>query len=69
MYHVKKLDADFTVQEGNRVSHWTGTAWGVYDAFGVLHFTLNCEGKKGYSVFDYKYIAQHVADNLNKKET
>jgi len=66
MYTVKKLDAFFKVHEGKKVYHWNGTAWGVFDAFGVLHYTLNRENKKLYSVFDYKYVAQHEADWLNK---
>jgi len=66
MYHVEKLKPDFRIHDGNKVSHFNGTAWGVFDAFGVLHFTLNCENKKLHSVFDYKYVAQHQADYLNK---
>ena len=68
MYTVKKLDALFKVHEGHTVIRWNGTAWGVFNAFGQLHFTLNCENKKLYSVFDYKYVAQHEVDLLNKKE-
>ncbi len=66
MYHVEKI-TNRTFTDDISEFWYTGIAWGVFDNDGELSIRANPHGDPVYDVYDYKYVAQHQADYLNKE--
>lgn len=66
MYHVVKV-TNRIFDHGQGKFWYTGQAWGVFDTNDNLNYRTNQHGNRNYDVYDYKYVAQHQADYLNKE--